>query len=235
MGVIYSVYVLESNAYPREEILTLESLTGRDWFCAADDYYRGQLLLSPEDLDLKIESAVASHRLMAMDMAMLFAKLPRGEISLADFVRDNQLIAARINSWMEPLDPLLSDKKYLVTCFDGARDRDEDDIVDPYMAEGLYGGDLWVANFMILDWTAMKMMHKYQTALMLRQEPPPELGGLALEICRLFEAIEYWPESPPEAILSAHASIGLATLHLPKDEKHIMWCRRKLAKVEGMG
>ena len=143
-----------------------ETVLGRDWFCANDDYYRDQMLLYPENIELKIESAVASHRLMAMDMAMLFAKLPRGEISFAEFMMDNQLIAERISSSWSPLAPLLSDKKYLVTSFDVAREDDNDDIVDPYTAEGLYGGDLWFANFIILDWTAIEMMHKYQTALL---------------------------------------------------------------------
>lgn len=234
-----------------------ETVLGRDWFCANDDYYRDQMLLYPENIELKIESAVASHRLVAMDMAMLFAKLPRGEISFADFMVDNRLIAERISTCWSPLAPLLSDKKYLVTSFDGAQNRDKDDIVDPYMAGGLYGGDLWFANFIMLDWTAIEMMHKYQSALLyvlsrsfrpllcclldrfkclaflgareicsvcqhlpesgsadsdtlnrLRQEPPPEVQTLALKICRRFEAIEYWPQSPPEAILSAHASVS---------------------------
>ena len=143
-----------------------ETVLGRDWFCANDDYYRDQMLLYPENVELKIESAVASHRLMAMDMAMLFAKLPRGEISFADFMVDNESIAERISTCWSPLAPLLSDKRYLVTSFDGARDGDKDDVLDPYMAGGLYGGDLWFANFIILDWTAIEMMHKYQTALL---------------------------------------------------------------------
>ena len=31
---------------------------------------------------------------------------------------------------------------------------------------------------------------------------------LALKICHRFEALEHWPQSPPEAILSAHASVS---------------------------
>ena len=212
-----------------------QTVLGREWFCVNDNYYREQVLQHPESIDLKIEGAIASHRLMAMDMASLFARLPRGEISYSDFVRENQSITNRIQAWMDPLGPLLLDERYLVTSFEGARPREADDIVDPYVPGGLYHGALWSINFMILDWTAMELMHKYQTALMLQQQAPPELKSLALDVCRRFESIEYWPQSPPEAILSAHATIGMATLHLPKDEKHIMWCRRKLARVEGLG
>ena len=169
-----------------------ETVLGRDWFCANDDYYRNQLLLYPENIELKIESAVASNRLMAMDMAMLFAKLPRGEISFADFMVDNQLIAERISTCWSPLASLLSDKKYLVTWFDGAQDRDGDHIVDPYMAGGLYGGDLWFANFIILDWTAIEMMHKYQSALLYVLFPA--FGTLGPLLCSwvAFSVLRLW-------------------------------------------
>ena len=212
-----------------------ELVLGRDWFCANDDYYRQQLSQYPESISSHFESAIARHHMIAMDMAMLFAKLPRGEISMQDFMRDNALITRRIRTWMDELDPLLSNKKYLVTSFEGAREREPEDIVDPYTPGGLYQGDLWPVNFMMLDWTALEMMHKYQTALMLQQQPPPEVQHLALEICRLFETIEYWPHSPAGAVVAAQAAIGTATLYLLKDERHTMWCRRKLAKVEGLG
>lgn len=82
---------------------------------------------------------------------------------------------------MDILDPPLSDKTQLVSSSDGARDRDEDDIANRNLAGSLCRGDLWFANFMIHEWAAMKMMHEYQSASMLRQESPPELESLALK------------------------------------------------------
>jgi len=212
-----------------------ELVLGRDWFQVNDQYYRQQLSQDNQNIDLQIESAVARHRLIAVDMAMLFAKMPRGEINVEDFMRDNALITQRLGSWMDDLKPLLNDPRYLVTSLEGARQRDPEGIVNPDMPGGLYQRELWTVNFLLLDRTAMEMMHKSQTALMLHQEPPPELRQLAVEICRLFEAIEHWPHSPPGAVVAAQAVIGLAAPHLPKDEKHTMWCRQKLAKVEGLG
>ena len=212
-----------------------ELVLSRDWFSASDDYYRQQLSLAPGSPDLHVESAMARHRLLAMDMAMLFAKLPRGEITMQDFMQENLLITRRIGTWMDDLKPFLANKEYLVNSFENARPREPDDIVDPYVPGGLYQGHLWPVNFMLLDWTAIEMMHKYQTASVLQQQPPPELEYLALEICRLFETIEYWPHSPPGAVVAAQAVIGIATLYLPKDGRHTMWCRRKLATVEGLG
>lgn len=81
----------------------------------------------------------------------------------------------------------------------------------------------------------MGMMHEGQTALILKQQPPLKLQQLASEFCRLFEAIEHWPHSSPGAVVAAQAAIGLAAPHLPKVEKYTVWCRQKLARVEGLG
>ena len=86
-----------------------------------------------------------------------------------------------------------------------------------------------------MDWTSLEMVHKNQTSKVLQQQTPSDLPLLALEICRLFEAIEYWPQSPPGAVLAAQASLGVAAIYLPKDDRYTMWCRRKLAKMESLG
>lgn len=212
-----------------------ELVLGRQWFVANVDHYHHQLSQYPDSISLQLESAIAGQRLAAMDMAALFAKLPRGEISIQDFMRENGALSQRITSWMDNLRPLLSKEECLVTSFDGARPREPEDIVDPYIPRRLYQGDLWPLNYMILDWMSMEMMHKFHTAQMLQQQPPPELRQLAFKICQLFEAIEYWPGSQPGAVVAAHAVIGMATLYLPKDERHTMWCRRKLATIEAQG
>lgn len=212
-----------------------ELVLGREWFCASSDYYRHQAFEHPESINLKMESATASHRLLAMDMAMLFAKLRRGEVTVQDFLSENATISQRLTSLVDHLGPLLSDSKYLVTNFEGAKARDPEDIVDPYKPGGLHQGELFSANFMRMDWISLEMMHKNQTSEVLQQEPPSDLPLLALEVCRLFEAIEYWPQSPPGAVLAAQATLGIATIFLPKDGRHTMWCRRKLAKMESLG
>ena len=212
-----------------------ELVLGREWFRVNDERYRQQLSQDIQNIDIQIEIAVARHRLTAVDMAMLFAKMSRGEITVEDFMRDNALITQQISSWMDGLKPFMNDSRYLVTSFDSARQRDPKSIANSDTPGGLYQRELWSVNFLLLDWTAMEMMHQGQTALMLQQEPPPKLRLLASEICRLFEAIEHWPHSPPGAVVAAQAVIGLATPYLPTDEHHTMWCRRKLAKVEGLG
>ncbi|KAL8692803.1 MAG: hypothetical protein Q9218_002245 [Villophora microphyllina] len=212
-----------------------ETVLGREWFVANVQYYTEQLVLNPDSIHCKLEAAVANHRMLALDMVLLFAKLPRGAISMQDFRRENEKLEARIGQWKEGLEPLMSDDRYLVESFEGAPERDEDDIVNPYRPGGLMQGPLWTMNFLMMDWCGTKIMHTYQTALIMQEEPHAGLTELALDMCRLFEAVEYWPGSAPGSILSAQAGLGIAVIFIPKDERHTMWCRRKLAKIESQG
>ncbi|CAF9932952.1 hypothetical protein IMSHALPRED_009020 [Imshaugia aleurites] len=211
-----------------------QTVLGREWFVATEDYYRQQSLSYPNSIDYKIEAVIAKHRLLAVDMALLFAQLPRGAITIENFERESDKFAEQIRTWKENLDPIFQDPSYLVDSFEG-KERAPEDIVDPYLPGGLYKGAMFTFNFMLIDWHAIKLIHGYKTASMLKRPLPLELSNVALDICRLFEAIEYWSDSPPGSMLKAQGSLGLALLVLPKDEKHIMWCRRKLAKVESSG
>ena len=212
-----------------------EMVLGREWFCANESYYQLQSQRNPGNIDCKIEAAIASHRVLAMDMAVLFAKLPRGEISVDDFTKENRFIAERLRTYRRNLDLLIADQRYLVYSFQVPQERDPEDIVNPYLPGGLYKGALWTVNFMLMDWLGLDVMHRYQTALMFKQQPPPELENMALELCRIFEAIEFWSDSPPGSVLQAQAGLGIATLFLPRDQRHVMWCRRKMAMIEAKG
>ncbi|KAL8833000.1 MAG: hypothetical protein Q9170_004579 [Blastenia crenularia] len=212
-----------------------QTVLGREWYAANEQFYVEQARQHPSDTPAQVEAAVAGHRLLAMDMALLFAKLPRGAISFPDFSSQNVLLAQRIRNWKQGLEPLLADDRYLVLSFDGAAQRDDNDIVDPYRPGGLFHGPLWAMNFLMMDWLGTNILHTYQTALILKQPVPPGLVDSALEVCRLFETVEYWPGTVPGSVLSGQAGLAMAALFLPKDERHTMWIRRKLAVVESQG
>ena len=206
-----------------------------EWYIAVHGYYREQSELFPEDIDLRIETMQSKHKLVALDMAILFSKLANKQISISEFMQEDQKLSEAIARGRTDLDPLTTNPEYLVRSFGDAPPLNSDDIVNPYVPGKLFTGPLWSMNFYFLDNIGLDLLHKHQLALVLQKQPPPELTELALEICRIFETIEYWPHGPPGAILSAHASLGIAVLFLPKDEKHTMWCRRKLASVESRG
>lgn len=207
----------------------------RDWIVASEVHYARWAQKDPTNLDYQIENNIATHRLIAIDMTDLFAKLPRGHISMADFHRENEVIAQRIQGLKQHLAPLMSKDEYRVMSFEDSPTRDPNDIVDPYIPGLLFRGPLFALNYMRINWYAVESMHKYQTATILQQPPPQDLSRLALEQCRLLEAIEFWRGSPAGAVLPAQASLAMNCLFLPRDEKHITWCRRKLAQIEGMG
>ena len=212
-----------------------ETVLSREWFSYAFDFCQEKVTREPINLDWKIERALAQHRLVATDMSSLFAKMAKGEIPFEQFVSENEIISKRIEEWKSKMDPALQDPRYLVTDFTGARPLDPDDIVDPYIPRTIFQGPLWVMNVATIDWLSIDLMHKYQTALIMKTQPSAELGLKAYASCQLFEACEFYPGSPPGTILACQASLGIACLFLPRDETHAMWARRKLATIESNG
>ncbi|PVH85998.1 hypothetical protein DL98DRAFT_408223 [Cadophora sp. DSE1049] len=212
-----------------------ETVLSREWFSYAQEFFQHQVTNEPDILDWKIESAIAQHRLVATDMSLLFARRGKGDLSEEQFVAENDKIARRIEEWKSKMDPALQDPRYLVTDFSGARPLDPEDIVNPYIPGVIYSGPLWVMNVAIIDWYAIDMMHKYQTALTMQTQPSSELGMKAYASCQLFEAVEFWPQSPPGTVIACQASLGIACLFLPRDKTHSMWARRKLATIESNG
>ncbi len=212
-----------------------ETGLGREWYHAYQQFHARESRRHPEEVKHKVQEAVAAHRLLAMDLAVLFAKRTRGAMSAEEFSVENNQISLRMATWKNEMDPDLRNLTYAVKSFAGARPLNANGIVNPYEPGVLYQGPLRTMNLIVLDWYAMEMMHKYQTALVLQAQPSQELVSLAFKACQMFEALELWPEGDPGCLIAAQSALGIASLFLPKDDKHTMWCRRKLAKVESMG
>jgi hypothetical protein len=212
-----------------------ETVLSREWFSGAQDYFTKRIREEPNSVNWKIEKAISCTRLIAMDMSILFAKKGKCEISHEQFLVENETLSKRISDWRDKMDPALQDPRWRVTDFSGAPPSDPNDIVDPYIPGTLYHGLLWPMNKAMIDWYSIDLMHKYQTALTLRSQPSRGLAMGALASCQLFEAIEYWPGSPKGSIIACQASLGIASLFLPRDKQHSMWCRRKLAVIESLG
>ena len=212
-----------------------ETTLPHEWFSAETNYLTWRARQYPDKLIYEFDRKTAANRLMAMDMALLFAKVKKGAISMEEFVKENQALRYRLDTWLDDMSTLISNQDYMVMSFEGSQPANPDDIVDPHKPGGLYQGPLWDLNFVILDWHALSIMHEFQTAMLLQQQPPPHLAQRALEGCRILETFEYWSKSPPGATLVDQAIVGVASIFLQKDERHIMWSRRKLAKIESMG
>jgi hypothetical protein len=212
-----------------------ETVLSREWFSNAKEYFERRAAEEPNNVKWRIEELVASNRLIGTDMSALFSKMGKGEISFEQFLIANEKLGQNIFDWKHKMHPSLQDPKWLVTDFSGGPPVDLDDIVDPYIPGTLYHGPLWALNICHIDWYSIDLMHKYQTAVALGSQPSKELGMGAYATCQLLEAIEYWPGSPKGAVLACQASLGIASLFLPRDKTHAMWCRRKLAVIESHG
>lgn len=210
-------------------------MLSRDWFAYSLDFFERQVQAEPQNIDWKIEHSVAQGRLIAMDMSLLFARNGRGEVTRDEFARDNKDIGRRITEWKTRMDPALRDRRYLVTNFSTSRPLDPGDIVNPYEQGIIFHGPLWPMNIAMIDWLSIDLMHQYQTALTMRTKPDEDLAMKAYASCQLYEAMEYFPGSPPGTVLACQASLGIACLFLPRDRRHAMWARRKFAVIESNG
>lgn len=216
-----------------------ETRLPRQWFEANSTWYRNQINIDPDgDVDIENTLAyfVAANRLVGTDMAALFARFAKQEMSVEAFNTENAKIVERLDTMKRQIQ-MFNDDYYRVQEFpvEKMRPLTPEDIVNPYVPGGLFKDALWPMNFMWFDWYSIEQLQRYQTATLLQQPMPPELEQISLEQCRIYETIERWPDAPSGAILGAHASLGLATVFLKKDARHIMWARKKFASVERLG
>ncbi|KAK7710121.1 hypothetical protein SLS57_008459 [Botryosphaeria dothidea] len=212
-----------------------ETVLGRDWFLACTDYYTQQTRDRPHEVGCKFDERLSLCRLFANDCATLFSRKAKDQISDEVFAAECMALDKRIDEWVEQLDPSLTDASKHITNFDGAPARDPDDVVDPYDPHFMLGDELFPMNIVFIDYWAIALMFKMQLCNVFQKEPTPEVQKIAYDICKMFESLEMYPNSPPGIVIEASAAIGMGVVHLPRDEKHVMWGRRKFAKVEAQG
>ena len=211
-----------------------EAVLEREWYYSYTDFCTEASQKEPTNVMHKIDAMIGRQLFIAVEMADLYSRLSKGTIAMPDFLEQNNKIGEIIQSARKDLESFSSYSDHFVS-FDGLPKTDPDDIVNPYESGILFKEPLWAVNRLALDVDSSDMMHQLQLSQILQQLPPPHLTNIAFRQCQRFEATEYWPGSPAGALLSSSSSLGLLVLFLPRDEKHTMWCRRKLATIERMG
>lgn len=211
----------------------------RTWFEANSAWYHSQIDTDPEnDIDLGgiMADFISANRLLGYDVATLLARFAKQEISIEDFQREHDLMDSRLQALRAQLESL-NDTFYAVQDFPVAKQRPltDDDIVNPYLPGGLFKDVLFPLNFLWIDWYALQQLHVYQKSRIFNSSATEELEQLSLEQCRIYDAVDRWPDGPEGSILGAHASLAFAAVFLKKDEKHISWARRKFAQIERLG
>ena len=211
-----------------------EAVLSRDWYMAKEQYDAEQAALYPEDACKQFALVASINRRFGLDMASLYAKLSRGMIPLDEFVIQNEQLGQTIER-AKAIMRAFDDSEYTVRSYPNQKPLTEDDIVDPYVPGRIHKGAMWDANFIWIDLLSTETMHKYQTMLVLQQPLLEDLGKLAYKQCELIETIERWPDRGSGFFVGFKNSIGLASMFLPKDDKHCTWSRRKMAMMEQNG
>lgn len=212
-----------------------EAVLDREWMQACLDFYGKRALENPDSLECKYEERFAFTKAMAVDVAMLFARKFRGAIDDETFEAEAAGFLEMFSDWPRNLDASLVNPENLVSDFSDWPAPDPDDIVNPFDPHVLWSGDNYSTNFIYNDIYAMELMFRYQLTSARQEAPGEELTRLSYRIAQLFDAVSMYPGAKNGAVLEAQASLGMACLFLPKDERHIQWCRRKFALIESLG
>ncbi|CEJ60701.1 Putative Zn(II)2Cys6 transcription factor [Penicillium brasilianum] len=211
-----------------------EAILGRDWYMAKEHYDAEQAALYPDDPSKQLALVASINRRFGLDMASLYAKLSRGMIPIDQFAIQNE----QLGQTMERAKNILKqfdDCEDSVRSYPNQQPLTDNDIVDPYVPGCILQGPLWDGNYARIDLLSTELMFKYQTMLSLKQPLIPDLERLAFEQCQLIETISRWPAKGNGYCIGFKNSIGLSSMFLPKDLKHQMWSRHKLALMEQNG
>lgn len=212
----------------------------RDWIAASHESSVKRKEQNPSSLTLKIEEYLNYHRLLAADLAILFAKRTKAKKGLIsqseqEFWTECNILAQRIKQFEDSWDPALKSSGKDEVKFSKWLPRPQDDIVDPTKQRPFFTGTLYPMNFAIMDMCALKVMFKYKLAQLEGKPPPPECREEAFKAAQMFEAVELCPESRPGAILTMLQTFAITCLFLPKDKRTTTWLRRKFVSMEAKG
>ncbi|GKZ56145.1 hypothetical protein AnigIFM50267_001675 [Aspergillus niger] len=211
-----------------------ETILSRDWYVAKEEYDAQEAARHPNDATKQLALANSINRRFGLEMASLYAKLSRGLIPVNEFIIQNELLGQTLERVRTILESF-NDSEYTVREYPNQVPLTPDDVVDPYVPGGMHHGPLWEVNMTWVDYYSTKAMYKYQSLLSVKQSSVEELQSLSVELVRLMEAVDRWPMKESGCILAFKNSIGMAAMFCPRDERYIMWARRKFAQLEQSG
>lgn len=210
-----------------------KTVIGREWFGACADFYKRQARDRPHDHGARFEDLFATSRLIATDIALLLAEKGSNEITEDDFSQQVQELLTKMDDFEKRLDNTFTDPSCFVKTFPKAPPPSDDEITDFRDPNFCLAGDFFSMNYIFIDFWAMQLMFRLQLAP--TQSTELELQEIALKKCKMFEAVQYSGQGPPGAVLGFQASLGIASILLPKEPKYTDWSRRQFALMEQHG
>ena len=212
-----------------------ETSLSREWFLAYLEYSNEACKEHPQDVRTAFDEYFATSRLLATDAANLMAARAKQKMSLEEFVRQCIQLLQQFSNHRNHLETAFTHRASYVKSLPDAPPASDGDITDYRTPDFLYGGELFPMNYVLLDFYTFELVFK--CSFYKEQDLPstPDMTATALKVCKLAEAIHYCDEALPGAILCCQTSLGAGSLFLPKDHKHIDWCRRMFALIEQLG
>lgn len=212
-----------------------ETKLSREWFAACQEHYRRQSRDRPDDASARLEDFFCTSRLLATDSTLLVAAKKKGMIDDDEFNTKTRDLLQQFADFGRLVETTFAQPSNFVKSFPNPPEPSEDDITDYQDPNFLYLEELFTMNYVLLDFWAIDLNFKHQLTLLQQQTPTPEMEAIALKKCKMIEAIDQSGLGQPGALLGCQASLGIASLFLPKDKKHTDWCRRKFARIERLG
>lgn len=212
-----------------------ETVLGREWHVACAEFYARQARDKPKDLGSLFEEKFARSRLIAVDIALLFARKQKGITSDEDFGKNVMQIMMQLDGMKEDLENAFKDTRTFIKDFPTAPSSDPDSVVDSTDPNFLWADELFTWNFILIDFWAIHLLFKSQVAQFSPLVSGEDVVSTAFKVCKMFEALQYCGRDSKAMILGAQASLGMAATCLPKDHRTTMWCRRKYATIEQCG
>ncbi|KAF2433590.1 hypothetical protein EJ08DRAFT_60436 [Tothia fuscella] len=207
----------------------------RDWFEEQYSYFVRQCQDLPTDLTAKYEERFSWIRLTGYDMSQLVRNRAKGTIPEQEFFIKIELFQQRLQDFRLDLHPALKDQAKLLPDISGGRQRDPNDIVNPFEPNLLFGEDIFDTNILLMDFYGFELIFNNQLAALQGKPDPMGARNTAMKICQIFEAIQEYQGSPPGIVLGMQAGLALAVLFLPQEESEILWARKKIATIEALG
>lgn len=212
-----------------------DTALGREWHLACTEFYVRQSKDRPTDLGSLFEEKFAASRLVATDIASLFGKKAKGVMGDQEFKTEIHDMRVRIMTMRDALTHAFEDTRTFVKEFPGAPADTTDLVFNSTDPNFIFAGELFTWNFILIDFWGIYLIFVSQVAQLEKDNSGEEFATIAFTICKMFEALQYATSDSDSIILGAQASLGVAAIGLPKDQRHTMWCRSKYARIESCG
>lgn len=223
------------------------TVLGREWMTECAGFYARKARDSPNETVAKVDEYFSAIRLLATDVALLFASKATRSISDDAFHVSADELLSQVDALGSLIESTFNDPSFFVKKW-RRKPREETDITDYTDPLFTYSGEYSPMNHVLTDLWAVSLIFRYQVSMARSSQqgppgqggggahdPPPELRRLAFKMCKIFEAIEHGDDGDAGAVLGCQASLGIASIFLPRDGRHVGWCRRKFALVERSG